>query len=309
VTAWAAGLDRPPLGPPDVKAAQDRIAGRVRPLVVAPADADLHPGRRVTFALEYMQHTGSFKARGAANLAGFHLRNGTMPEAGIAIASGGNAGLACAWAARATRTRATVFVPETAPAFKVAKLRGYGADVRLAGTEYAHALAASIEFAHESGALLSHAYDNPLIAAGAGTIATELLTQAPDVDTIVVSVGGGGLFSGIAAAVADSPIRVVAVEPENCRALNASLESGGPLDVTVDSVAADALGARRVSRMAFDLAQSPNVTGLLVTDDAIVQARRDLWDSKGWSSSSAAPPRSPRCRRACTSPKKTSTWR
>ncbi|MBR7826751.1 threonine/serine dehydratase [Actinospica sp. MGRD01-02] len=280
MSAPAAGLDPSPLGPSDVKAAQDRIAGRVRPLAVAPADTDLHPGRRVTFALEYMQHTGSFKARGAANLAGFHLRGGTMPEAGIAIASGGNAGLACAWAARATQTRATVFVPETAPAFKVAKLRGYGADVRLVGTEYAHALAASIEFARESGALLSHAYDNPLIAAGAGTIATELLGQVPDVDTIVVSVGGGGLFSGIAAAVADSPIRVVAVEPENCRALNASLEAGRPVDVAVDSVAADALGARRVSRMAFDLAQSPNVTSLLVTDDAIMQARRDLWDRR-----------------------------
>lgn len=268
------------LGPLDVKAAQERIAGRVRPLVLAPADSDLYPGRRVTFALEYMQHTGSFKARGAANLATWHVQNGTMPEAGVTIASGGNAGLACAWAARATGTRATVFVPETAPAFKVAKLRGYGADVRLVGTEYADALAASIEFAHESGALLSHAYDNPFIAAGAGTIAAEVLAQIPDVDTIMVSVGGGGLFSGIAAAVADSAVRVVAVEPENCRALNASLEAGGPVDVPVDSIAADALGARRVSRMAYELAQGPDVRSLLVSDDAIVQAQRSLWDCR-----------------------------
>ena len=269
-----------PLSPLDVKDAQGRIAGSVRPLVLAPADSDLYPGRRVTFALEYMQHTGSFKARGAANLAAYHVQHGTMPEAGVTIASGGNAGLACAWAARATNTRATVFVPETAPEFKVAKLRGYGADVRLVGTEYADALAASIEYARESGALLSHAYDNPLIAAGAGTIAAEVLAQVPDADTIMVAVGGGGLFSGIAAAVADSAVRVVAVEPANCRALNASLEAGGPVDVAVDSIAADALGARRISRMAYELAQSPNVQSLLVMDESIVQARRALWDSR-----------------------------
>jgi threonine dehydratase len=269
-----------PLSPLDVKDAQGRIAGSVRPLVLAPADSDLYPGRRVTFALEYMQHTGSFKARGAANLAAYHVQHGTMPEAGVTIASGGNAGLACAWAARATNTRATVFVPETAPEFKVAKLRGYGADVRLVGTEYADALAASIEYARESGALLSHAYDNPLIAAGAGTIAAEVLAQVPDADTIMVAVGGGGLFSGIAAAVADSAVRVVAVEPANCRALNASLEAGGPVDVAVDSIAADALGARRISRMAYELAQSPNVQSLLVMDESIVQARRALWDGR-----------------------------
>jgi threonine dehydratase len=277
----ASASDNPlPLGPADVKAAQERIAGRVRPVVLAPADADLHPGRRVTFALEYMQHTGTFKARGAANLAAAHMRNGTLPAAGITIASGGNAGLACAWAARATGTRATVFVPETAPAFKVAKLRGYGAEVRLVGAEYADALAASIEYARESGALLSHAYDNPLIAAGAGTLAAEVLAQLPDADTIMVAVGGGGLFAGVAAAVADTAVRVVAVEPEHCRALNAALEAGGPVDVTVDSIAADALGARRASRTAFELAQGPNIRSLLVTDDAIVEARRALWDCR-----------------------------
>jgi threonine dehydratase len=270
----------PDLGPLDVKAAQERIAGRVRPVVLAPADADLYPGRRVTFALEYMQHTGTFKARGAANLAAAHMQNGTMPAAGITIASGGNAGLACAWAARATGTRATVFVPETAPAFKVAKLRGYGAEVRLVGAEYADALAASIEYARESGALLSHAYDNPLIAAGAGTLAAEVLAQLPDADTIMVAVGGGGLFAGVAAAVAGTAVRVVAVEPEHCRALNAALEAGAPVDVAVDSIAADALGARRVSRTAFELAQGPNIRSLLVTDDAIVKARRALWDCR-----------------------------
>lgn len=275
--------EQPPLGPLDVKAARERIAGRVRPLVLAPGDPNplpALPGRRVTFALEYMQHTGSFKARGAANLAASHVQSGTMPEAGVTIASGGNAGLACAWAARATGTRATVFLPGTAPEFKVAKLRDYGADVRLVGTEYADALAASIEYAGESGALLSHAYDNPLIAAGAGTIAAEVLALHPDVDTIMVAVGGGGLFSGIAAAVADTSVRVVAVEPEHCRALNAALEAGAPVDVPVDSIAADSLGARRVSQTAYELAQGSNVRSLLVSDESIVRARRELWDSR-----------------------------
>jgi threonine dehydratase len=260
-----------PLGPLDVKAAAARIAGRVRPLALAPVG-------RVTFALEYLQHTGSFKARGAANLAAAHLQDGSMPAAGVTIASGGNAGLACAWAARATGTRATVFLPENAPAFKVEKLRGYGADVRLEGDEYADALAASIAYAAGTGALLSHAYDNPLIAAGAGTLAAEVLARCPDVDTIMVAVGGGGLFAGVAAAVADSTVRVVAVEPERCRALNAALESGGPLDVPVDSIAADSLGARRVSRTAWQLGQSSNVRSVLVGDEAIVAARRRLWE-------------------------------
>ncbi|MBF9073795.1 serine/threonine dehydratase [Streptacidiphilus fuscans] len=275
------------IGPSDIDAAADRIAGRVRPLALAEAapGAFCPPGSDTTvlLALEFLQYAGTFKARGAANLAAFHQDAGTMPEAGITIASGGNAGLACAWAARATGTRATVFVPVTAPAVKVAKLHEYGAEVRQVGTEYAEALAASVEYAEKTGALLSHAYDNPLIAAGAGTLTRELLAAAPDVDTVVVSVGGGGLFSGTAAAAAiaaaDRGLRVLAVEPENCRALNAAIEAGGPVDVTVDSVAADALGARRVSRMAFELANRPYVSSVLVSDADIVAARRALWST------------------------------
>lgn len=268
-----------PLGPLDVKAAAARIAGRVRPVALAAERAAAGgAGPRLTFALEYLQHTGSFKARGAANLAAAHVQEGSMPAAGVTIASGGNAGLACAWAARATGTRATVFLPENAPAFKVEKLRGYGADVRLEGTEYADALAASVAFAHDTGALLSHAYDNPLIAAGAGTLALEVLAGCPDADTIMVAVGGGGLFAGVAAAVADSGVRVVAVEPRDCRALNAGIAAGQPVDVPVDSIAADALGARRASATAVALGQGSNVRSVLVPDEAIVEARRRLWD-------------------------------
>ena len=177
-----------------------------------------------------------------------------MPEEGIAIASGGNAAIAAAWAGREAGIKVTVFLPATAPAVKIARLRALGADVRFEGTVYAHALEASIQHAEATGALLSHAYDNPLIAAGAGTCAAEIRDQVPDVDTVMVAVGGGGLFSGTAAALFPHGVRVVAVEPENCRALNAALEAGGPTDVDVDSVAADSLGARRVSETAYRLA-------------------------------------------------------
>lgn len=265
------------IGPDDVHAAASRIAGTVRPVTVSRGDRI--GAAEVLLIHEYLQHTGSFKARGAANLAAVHVAAGTMPAAGVVIASGGNAGLACAWAARATGSIATVFLPATAPEVKLRRLRGYGAEVRLVGTEYADALAGSIEFADRSGALLSHAYDNPLIAAGAGTCAAEVLAgSAGQVDTIVVAAGGGGLLAGTVAAVAGSGIRVVAVEPEHCRALHAALEAGGPVDVGVESVAADSLRARRVSAIAYELARRPEVRSVLVRDEAIIAARHYLWD-------------------------------
>jgi threonine dehydratase len=263
-----------------VTAAAARIAGTVRPVVLTAEDAGALGDARVTWACEYMQHSGTFKARGAANLAAYHVQRGTMPPAGIVIASGGNAGLACAWASRATGTPATVFVPRTAPAFKVERLRGYGARVELVGEQYAHALAASQEHARSTGALLSHAYDNPLIAAGAGTLALEILAQRPATQTLVVAVGGGGLFSGVAAAVAQRGVRVVAVEPETCRALNAALAAGGPVDVPVSGVAADSLGAHRVSRDAYTLACGALVESVTVPDSEIVAARRALWERR-----------------------------
>ncbi|WP_327714638.1 threonine/serine dehydratase [Streptomyces sp. NBC_00490] len=265
----------------DVKAAAERISGRVRPVSLAPADAGSAPGPcELWLAQEFMQHTGSFKARGAQNFLQAHRDAGTLPDTGVAIASGGNAGLACAWAARQQGVTATVFVPTTAPAVKVAKLRAYGAVVRLVGTEYAEALAACQEFAGTTGALTSHAYDHPLIAAGAGTLLEEIHARLPGLDTVVVAVGGGGLFAGVSTAARHHGIRVVAVEPENCRALNAALESGRPVDVRVDSVAADSLGARRTSAMALHAAQQDNVRSVLVPDSEIIRARQALWDDR-----------------------------
>jgi threonine dehydratase len=265
-------MDAQKIGHDDVAQAARRIAPRIREVAVARAEGD------VWFALEFMQHTGSFKARGALNLLLAHREAGTLPEAGLTIASGGNAGLACAWAAGLFGVPATVFLPETAPRVKVERLRGYGADVRQVGTEYADALEACEKFAAESGALASHAYDNPLIAAGAGTLVDEIRARVPDLDTVVVSAGGGGLFTGVATAADHHGIRTVVVEPENCRALNAALEAGEPVDVAVDSVAADSLGARRASRLALDTALATRADSLLVTDQEIVDARRRLWD-------------------------------
>jgi threonine dehydratase len=265
-----------------VKSAADRITGVVRPIVVSELDSgeirggENHP-YRVWLAHEYLQHTGSFKARGALNFLVAHRQAGALPPTGVTIASGGNAALACAWAARREGVPATVFVPETAPAVKVAALHALGATVRQVGSEYAEAAAACAEFAARTGALASHAYDHPLIAAGAGTLLDEIYAQLPALDTIVVAAGGGGLFAGVATAAAEHGIRSVAVEPRHCHALHAALAAGEPVDAPVDSIAADALGARRATGMAVRAALGRDARSVLVDDADIVAARRDLW--------------------------------
>ncbi len=263
----------------DVKVATDRITGHVRPVAIAPADAVATTGE-LWLALEFLQHTGSFKARGARNFIQAQQDNGTLPDAGVTIASGGNAGLACAWAAREQDVRATVFLPTTAPQVKVERLRDYGADVRLVGTEYADALAACREFADTSGALLSHAYDHPYIAAGAGTLMVEIHQLLPQLDTVVVAVGGGGLFAGVATAADHYGVRTIAVEPERCRALHDAIQAGRIVDTPVDSVAADSLGARRATELALHAARNYDVTSVLVSDADIIAARLALWQDR-----------------------------
>lgn len=253
----------------DVEAAAARIAGHVRRTPVAEADGLL-------FKLEYLQHTGTFKARGAFNRV-LAARAELDPAVGIVVASGGNAGLANAYAARELGVPATVFVPTGAPAVKVAKLRAYGATVIAHGAEYAVAYEAAVRHAAETGALYVHAYDQPEVAAGAGTLATELLDQAGRVDTVVVAVGGGGLMAGVAAAV-EGIARVVGVEPETAPTLHAALAAGRPVEVAVSGVAADSLGARRIGDIAYAVATRAGVSSVLVTDDDVVVARRELWE-------------------------------
>ncbi|MEV6768686.1 threonine/serine dehydratase [Nocardia sp. NPDC051030] len=269
----------------DVKAAADRIAGLIRPIVLAPMDPAAIPAAdggtcEVWLALEHLQHSGSFKARGAANFLLAHREQGGLPTAGVTIASGGNAGVACAWSARLADTAATVFLPTTAPPMKVALLQSLGAQVLTPGPSYAEAAAGCERYATASGALRSHAYDDPYISAGAGTLLEEILTQLPTLDTVIVAVGGGGLFTGVATAAAHHGIRVVAVEPENCRAFNAALQAGHPVDVPTDSVAADSLGAPRTSTMALAAAAAADTHSILVPDTAIIAARQALWDDR-----------------------------
>jgi threonine dehydratase len=226
---------------------------------------------------EFLQHTGVFKARGAFNrLLAARDRGELDPSAGVVIASGGNAGLANAYAAATVGVKATVFVPETAPPVKIERIREYGADVRQVGSEYAEASEAAIEYANARGALLSHAYDQLEVAAGAGTLAEEMLEDEPSIETIVVAVGGGGLYAGIAAAAAGRA-RVVTVEPQTCPTLHTALNVGHPVDVSVSGVAADSLGARRIGEIAFSVASRLPPTSILVEEDAIVSARLQLW--------------------------------
>jgi threonine dehydratase len=256
----------------DVQTAAGRIAGRVRrtPLL-RPSDRDA-----VWFKCEFLQHCGVFKTRGAFNRQLAGLESGEIGSAGVVVASGGNAGLAQAFAARDLGVRATVFVPQTAPDVKVERIRAYGADVRRVGSEYAEAYEAAVLFGEQTGAAFAHAYDQLEVAAGAGTLAEEILDDEPSIDTIVVAVGGGGLYAGVAAAVLGRA-RVVAVEPERCPTLSSAMDAGHPVDVTVSGVASDSLGARRLGDLAFAAQEKSPPTSVLVTDDEILHARSSLW--------------------------------
>ncbi|WP_045731154.1 threonine/serine dehydratase [Pseudarthrobacter chlorophenolicus] len=261
----------------DVDEAAQRIAGLTRLTPVLEADSSQYAGP-VWFKCEFLQHTGSFKARGALNRILASQERGELTPAGIVVASGGNAGLANAYAAARLGVPATVFVPAAAPAVKVAKLRDIGAAVVQGGAEYAVAYEAAVAHAAETGAVYCHAYDQPEIAAGAGTAGLELLDQVPGVDTVLVAVGGGGLMAGIAAAV-EGHAKVVAVEPEGAPTLHAALRAGSPVDVAVSGVAADSLGARSIGAIGFAVAVRAGVESVLVTDADIIAARSALWNS------------------------------
>jgi threonine dehydratase len=262
----------------EIREAAARIEPHVRRTPVMRVEAAAF-GAPVTLKLECFQHTGSFKPRGAFNrllsAGGVH---GSIPGSGVIAASGGNHGLAVAYAARALGVRAEIFVPDIASPVKVERLRRYGAIVTQTGSRYAEALAASAIRADETGALVVHAYDQPDVHAGQGTVAWEVQQQCPDIDTIVVAVGGGGLLAGIVSWFAASAVTIVAVEPVRIPTLSAALAAGHPVDVDVSGVAADSLGATRISAAALALSQAAGVRSVLVEDDAIMAARARLWD-------------------------------
>ncbi|MFG2085117.1 threonine/serine dehydratase [Spirillospora sp. NPDC048824] len=263
----------------DVAAAAVRVEDHVRRTPLLAVDpAPLAPAARMWLKLELTQHTGSFKARGAFNHVLAARDSGRLPDIGIVAASGGNAGLAFAYAASRAGVPAEVFVPETAPAVKVARLRALGAAVTQVGTRYAEAQDAATKHAADTGALVCHAYDLPDVCAGQGTLGLEILDQTGgEADTVLLAVGGGGLMAGVAAAL-DGRARVVGVEPERIPTLERALHAGRPVDVDVSGVAADSLGASRLGEIAFTVASRTGVLPVLVTEEAIVEARRFVWD-------------------------------
>lgn len=226
----------------------------------------------VWLKLEHLQVGGSFKARGMYN----RLLANRVPASGVIIASGGNAGIAAAAAAQALGVRCEVFVPTVSPPAKQAKLRALGAEVVVTGAVYAEAYQACVARQQETGALLAHAYDQPEVVAGAGTLAQEIEAQAGCPDSMLVSVGGGGLIGGIAAWF-ENRTRVVALEPELAPTLHAARAAGHPVDVAVSGIAADSLGARRIGDIAWEVTQRHVRDALVLPDDVIRDAQRWFW--------------------------------
>ncbi|MGD1065192.1 MAG: threonine/serine dehydratase [Vulcanimicrobiaceae bacterium] len=223
--------------------------------------------------LESLQHSGSFKARGAfANLL---LRD--VPPAGVVAASGGNHGAAVAFAAQRRGVTANIFVPAISSLAKIDRIRAYGAQVHVGGDRYADALALAETWTAEHGALAVHAYDGIETLLGAGTAGRELEEQVPALDTLLVAVGGGGLIGGIAAWYRGR-VRLVGVEPSAAPTLSRALAAGEPVDAPAGGIAADSLAPRRVGSLMLPLAQRYVDRIVLVEDDEIVAAQRALWD-------------------------------
>lgn len=258
----------------DIDAAAERIDGHVRTtpvMSVHGADFGLH--HDVDLKLELFQHTGSFKARGAFN----SLLQGDIPNGGVVAASGGNHGAAVAYAAAQLGIPARIFVPEPAGPTKIGLIRATGADLEVVPGFYADAFAAAEAYRSETGAVSIHAYDAPATLAGQGTVGREIEDQLPDLDVLLVAVGGGGLIGGISTWFGDR-IQVVAVEPEAAPTLATSLQDGPDAVVEVGGVAANSLGARQIGRLSHQICVSHNVQSVLVSDDAITAAQKLLWD-------------------------------
>ena len=262
-----------PVTPEDIRVAYARIRDHVRctPILELPRGAlggDFTP----VLKLEHTQLSGSFKARGAFN----SLLSMNPPAAGVAAASGGNHGAAVAFAAQKLGIPARIFVPEISPPPKIAAIRRFGAEVVVGGAQYDDAQAACDAYVAETGALKIHPFSAPATIAGQGTLGLEWAEQAA-LDEVVIAVGGGGLISGAAAWFHDQPVRVIGVEPEGSRALDAALAAGGPVEVKVQSVAADSLGARNVGPLVHEICAAGVDRVALVADAAILGAIRTAW--------------------------------
>ena len=229
---------------------------------------------RALFKLELLQHAGSFKARGA--FANLMLRE--VPTAGVVAASGGNHGVAVAYAASRLGKPARIFVPSIASPVKMARIRDSGAELVVAGERYADALAASQDWAHASGALQVHAFDQVETLLGQATVGLELQAQSSELDTLLVAVGGGGLIGGIAAWYAGD-VRIIGVEPEGAPTLERALAAGRPVEAKAGGIAADSLAPRQVGELMFPIAQRYVERVILVSDDSIEAAQQVLWNT------------------------------
>lgn len=257
----------------DIELARSRIAPFVRETpVLRLGISEEWGGADLLLKLECHQVTGSFKPRGVFN----RLLSADIPKAGVVAASGGNHGIAVAYAVKLLGTRAEVYVPSLCPQAKRAALRTLGATVVEAGSDYVEALVASEARAEETGALRVHAFDHPDVIAGQGTVALELEAQAPGLETVLVAVGGGGFIAGCAAWYSGST-RIVAVEPEGCPTLNHALAADEPVDVATGGIGADSLGCRRLGDLAFPICRLFVERSLLVAERAIREAQRLLW--------------------------------
>jgi len=240
---------------------------------VSAEDFGLHP-LRLSLKLELLQHTGSFKPRGAFT----NLLTRDVPPAGVVAASGGNHGAAVAYAAMKLGKPARIFVPTVCSQAKLDRIRSYGADLVIAGDRYADALAASEDWAAHSGAMPVHAYDQVETLLGQGTVGMEFEEQRPDLDTLLVAIGGGGLIGGVAAWYAGR-IKIVGVEPDAAPTLTKALAAGKPVDAEAGGIAADSLAPKRVGELMFPIAQQYVSSVVLVSDAAIQQAQEALWNT------------------------------
>jgi threonine dehydratase len=266
----------------DIPIDRDRIAANerlIRPYIrrtpvitVDAADFGLAP-RPLALKLEFLQHSGSFKPRGAFT----NLLTRKAPAAGVVAASGGNHGAAVAFAAMRLGIKAAIFVPKVASPAKLDRIRSYGAELVVTGEVYAESLAASEARIAETGALAIHAYDQPETLLGQGSVGLELEADRPEIDTLLVATGGGGLIGGIAAWYAGR-IRIVSIEPEAAPTLHDALKAGHPVDAPAGGVAADSLAPRRVGQLMFPIAQRYVAEAVLVEDDTIQDAQGRLWD-------------------------------
>ncbi|HZJ08047.1 MAG TPA: pyridoxal-phosphate dependent enzyme [Nocardioidaceae bacterium] len=257
----------------DIESAAARLGEKIRhtPTLDLHADETAVPAR-VVLKLELLQHTGSFKARGALN----SVMSLQSDAVAVTAASGGNHGAAVAWAAQRFGLGADIFVPSTSTPAKLARIRDYGANLHLVAGQVGEALAACREFAAARGVPVVHPYDTWETVCGAGTLGLEVATQVPEAELVVLGCGGGGLYAGVAAALAEDAL-VQPVETEQCPHLHEAIVAGRPVRHPSGGAAADSLGPPQAGRFGYETASQHGTDSVLVTEDALAAARTFMW--------------------------------